>query len=904
MAEPERYPVDEPRVEALGAVPCGAQGPGQLKIYFGYAAGVGKTYTMLEAARAGLAAGRNVLLGHIEPHGLAETEALLLGQEVLPAKAAEYRGVRLKEFDLDAALQRKPELILVDELAHTNAPGSRHLKRWQDIQELLEAGIHVWTTLNVQHLESLNDVVAQITGVAVRETVPDRVFDEAAEVELVDLSPDELLARFREGKVRVPEQADQVAERFFRKANLVALRELAMRRTADRVGKDVEKARRGHARTRIWATRERLLVCVGPSPTSAKVIRTARRMAAAMHAEWMAVHTETPSGQRYDDADRNRLAAHLKLAERLGAETVTVTGEDVAEEIIRYAQSRNVTKIVIGKTGESKWYLPWHRSIVDRLIARGGDVDVYVIRGVEDRQVGPPFRSRDRWDPWAYVKAAFLLTSATTVALVFDALGLSDADLVMTYLLAVVAVAAWLGRGPAIASSIASVLLFNFFFTTPYYTLAVDNPEYVYTLVVMLAIALVVSALTARIRRQAELSRERERRTEALYRVSHRLAGVSGRLQLVAAVQEQLSTMFRGQIAIFLPDNGALRALPGASTGFAEQENERAAAQWVFEHRRVAGRGTDTLPDSRALYLPLIGPESTVGVLGWCPEVQEHLLNLERRQLLETLATQIALALERDRLAQEAQRILAQAEAEKTRSSLLSAVSHDLRTPLAAIAGSASSLVEDELDAETGRELAQTIYEESDRLSRLVENLLHLTRIESGSVTVEKQWQPIDEVIGSAIRRLDMMLRDRQVRIDVPDDLPMVAIDGLLIEQLLVNLLDNAVKYSPDGSPIDLIVRPRPDGTEMAIGDRGPGLDEPERELVFDKFYRSLTARSDRGRGAGLGLAICRAVVQAHGGRIWAEPREGGGTLFKFLLPPNGRPPEVREESLNDEEPA
>jgi two-component system sensor histidine kinase KdpD len=891
-----RLRTEEPRM--LGEA---ASKRGRLKIFFGYAAGVGKTYSMLEAARFAAIGGRTVLLGYIEPHSRTETEALLLGHDLLPVKPIDYRGVKLREFDLDAALARKPDLILVDELAHTNAAGSRHNKRWQDVEELLDAGIDVWTTVNVQHIESLNDIVAQITGVIVRETMPDRIFDEADEVELVDLPPQELLERFREGKVYVPEQAQRAADRFFRKANLIALRELAMRRVADRVSHEVQSARLGHTRTQTWPTTERLLVCVGPSPTSAKVIRTAKRMASAMHAQWIAIHTETVSAQALDDRSRHRLGQHLKLAEQLGAETVTITGEDVADEVIQYAQSRNVTKIVIGKTGQTPWYRFWRRSVVDRLIARSGDIDVYVIRGVQEKTTPPPPTAKTPW-PWPnYLMVVGMLAAATGVAWGFHALELTEPNIVMAYLLTVVVAAAWLGRGPAIAASVLAVLLFNFFFTAPYYTFVVRDSQYLITFIVMAMVALIISALTVRIRNQVQLARDRERRTEAQYRVSQALAGTSGRLQLGVVAQEQLAAIFGGESAIFALENGSLHPLIRRGQGFAEAPAELETARWVFQHGQVAGRGTDTLPNSQAMYLPLQGADVTVGVLGWRPQHDNDLLNIERRQLLDTFATQIALALERDRLTHEAQRILAEAEAERLRSSLLSAVSHDLRTPLAAIAGSASAMVEKQLDQSAQNELARTIYDESNRLSRLVENLLHLTRIESGSMKVEKQWQPLDEVVGSALRRIAPALKAHKVQTSMPSQPALVPIDGLLIEQVLVNLLENAAKYTPAGSDITVSAEPVEHGVEVAVADHGPGLDDTERERVFDKFYRSSRVASDRGRGAGLGLAICRAIVQAHGGRIWAEPRAvsdpsgggGGGTRFVFTLPIDTIPPTV-----------
>jgi two-component system sensor histidine kinase KdpD len=595
-----------------------------------------------------------------------------------------------------------------------------------------------------------------------------------------------------------------------------------------------------------------------------------------------------------NDRARHRLAQHLKLAEQLGAQTVTITGEDVADEIVRYAQSRNVTKIVIGKAGHTPWYRFWQQSVVNRLIARSGDIDVYVIRGVEERvaQTPPPGQRRPR-PLRPYAGGAALLAAATALGLAIDQLGFTEANVVMSYLLAVVLTAVLIGRGPAIFASFLAVLLFNFFFTEPRYTLVVQDPEYLFTFVVMLLVALMVSALTLRIRNQVSLARERERRTEVQYRVSQALANTSGRLQIAMAGEQQLAMIFGGEIVLFGPVDDVLHPLVRRGHGFAESPAELEAARWVYEHRQIAGRGTDTLPAAQALYVPLLASDMVFGVLGWRPADDADLLSLDRRQLLESFASQIALALERDRLAQEAQRILAEAETERLRSSLLSAVSHDLRTPLAAIAGSSSTLLTSKLDDATRHELASTIFEESDRLARLVDNLLHLTRIESGHLKVEKQWQPLDEVIGSALGRVRAALGSRAVQTMVPADLGLVPLDGLLIEQVLVNLLDNAAKYTPADSPITVIARPCEDGVEVEVADRGPGLDESERELIFDKFYRSARVASDRGRGAGLGLAICRAIVRAHDGRIVAQPREGGGTRFVFTLPVHGKPPDL-----------
>lgn len=880
------------RTEEPQNSPTDARRRGRLKIFFGYAAGVGKTYSMLEAAKVAAAGQKNILLGYIEPHERPETEALMIGLPTLPRSTIDYRGVTLFEFDLDTALERKPDVVLVDELAHTNAPGSRHRKRWQDVEELLDAGIDVWTTLNVQHVESLNDIVTSVTGIVVRETIPDHVFDEADDVELVDLPPDDLLHRLREGKVYMPDQARQAVERFFRKANLIALRELAMRRLADRVGQDVQTARLGHARATTWPTTECLLVCVGPSPTSSRVIRTAKRMASAMHAQWIAVSTETASSSQSADPGGQRVAQHLKLAESLGAETVTITGEDVAEELVRYAQSRNVTKIVIGKTGQTHRYRFWRRSVVDRLIAMSGDIDVHVIHGSDEEvSESTPHLGKVPRSWRGFAAAAAALSLATAMALGFRAVGLTEPNIVMTYLLAVVAVAVWLGRDPAILASFLAVLLFNFFFTRPYYTFVVHDSQYIYTFTIMLLVSLVVSALTVRLRRQITIAREQERRTEVHYRMSRALAQASGRLQLARVAQEQLATILGGGIVMFAKDDASLHPLVHIGNDLYVSPMDLEAALWVFEHGKAAGLGTDTLPNCRFLLVPLQGADVTIGVLGWCPHEDSDLLSIECRRLFDTFADQIALALEHDRLAQEAQRILAEAEAERLRSSLLSAVSHDLRTPLAAIAGSASALLEQQLDTRTRTELARTIYDESDRLLRLVENLLHLTRIESGHMKVAKQWQSLDEVVGSALHRLKAMLERHRVETFIPSDLGFVPFDGILMEQLLVNLLENASKYAPAGSEIGIRARRISGGVEVAVEDQGPGVHTDERERVFDRFYRSSRVSSDRGRGAGLGLSICKAVVKAHGGHIRAEGREGGGARIVFTLPLEGMPP-------------
>jgi two-component system sensor histidine kinase KdpD len=870
---------------------------GKLKVFFGAAAGVGKTYAMLEAARAQQVAGVDVVVGWVDTHGRAETEALLPGLERLPPHTVEYRGTTLREFDLDTALARRPALILVDELAHTNAPGSRHAKRWQDVTELLAAGIDVYTTLNVQHLESLNDIVARVTEVPTRETVPDSILEEAAEVELVDLSPDDLIHRLKDGKVYVPEQAGEAVRRFFRKGNLIALRELALRTTAARVDAQMEVYRREHAVPRIWPVAERILVCVSPSPFAARVVRAARRMATGLRTEWVVVNVETPASARLPTADRDRVVQTLRLAEQLGAETATLTGHDVVTEVLAYARRRNVTRIVLGKPARPRWRETLFGSVVNELVRQSGDIDVYVITG---ERAGPQLPAAERAAPpvdWmGYGQAIGVVTVCTGVAwLMFPRF--APANLIMVYLLGTV-LAAWrLGRGPSILVSILSVAAFDFFFVTPYLTFAVSDTQYLVTFAVMLAVAILISTLTTRVRAQAEASRQRERRTAVLYSMTQELASQRGLDELLRATTRHIAEVFGSRVAMFLPGpDGQLVRRAGELGAGPDGASELGVARWVCEHGQLAGRGSATLPGARALYLPLTAARGTVGVLGLVPSSDEAFAAPEQLHLLETFAAQTALAIERVALVEEAQQAHLRSETERLRNSLLSAVSHDLRTPLATITGSASALVEQEagLDAAARRELAQAIQEEAERLNRLVHNLLEMTRLESGGIHVRKDWHPLEEVVGSALERMEKYLGARQVMIDLPPDLPLVPLDPLLIEQVLINLLDNATKYTPEASPIEITAFVENRVLHVVVADRGPGFAPGEETRVFDKFYRGQEAGTRS--GAGLGLAIARGIVEAHGGLIAAEGRPGGGALFRFTLPLAAEPPEVRSD--------
>jgi len=854
---------------------------------------VGKTYSMLTEGYTQQAEGRDVLAGVVETHGRGETEALLAGMDVLPRATVEYKGHQLHEFDLDAALARRPALILMDELAHTNAPGSRHDKRWQDVLELLDQNIDVYTTLNVQHVESLSDVVAQITGIAVRETVPDSVLEEAHELVLVDLTPDDLLKRLREGKVYVPQQAEWAARNFFRSGNLFALRELALRVVADRVNTEVLVYRQGQAIEVTWPTTGRLLVCVGPSPTSARLVRAVKRMAASQHAHWIAAYVETqPLAQ--SDPRHNQVVQNLRLAEQLGAEVVTLSGRNVSEEIITLARSRNVSSIVIGKPVRPKLLDTLLGSPVDELIRKSGEIDVQVIRG-DDRSEGSegkpqaaPARSAPvDWQGYGQSVLAVAACSALCFAMYHY---FELANLIMVYLLGTMFIASRCGQGPAILSSALGVLCFDVLFVPPRFSLAVSDTQYLLTFAIMFVVAVVISRLTAHIRQQAEAARRREARTQVMLALSRELAGTRGTEKLLRIAIEHVSELFVCTALALLPDDdGRLKGFVGDREAFNISHKGEGVAQWVFANGKAAGLGTSTLPTSGALYVPLKGLKDTVGVLGLRPETQGALFSPEQTRMIETLARQVALALEVERLEGESLHAQMEAETERLKTSLLSSVTHDLQTPLAAIMGSADSLVQvgDRLEAGLRRSLAANIFNEAERLSRLIGNLLRMTKLESGTLKPDLELQSLEEPLGAALNLLEKHLSGRSVEMDMPDDLPMLDLDGVLMEQLFLNLLENAVKYSPEATPIRIEAHLAGREVEFSVADRGPGLSAEDQEKVFDLFYQGQTAADRTGgrKGYGIGLAICRAIAQVHGGRIWAESRAGGGAAFHVTLP-------------------
>ncbi len=883
---------------------------GKLTVFFGAAPGVGKTYAMLEAARSERDLKRDVVIGVVETHGRYDTAALCIGLDLLPKKKIDHKGVPLEELDTDAILARKPGIVLIDELAHANVEGSRHPKRWQDVEEILGAGIDVYTTLNVQHLESLNDVVAQITGVVVRETVPDSVLEAADDVRIIDLPPDELLERLADGKVYLPEQARRAIDHFFQKGNLIALRELALRRTAARVDEQMRVYQRAHGIDRAWPVAERLLVCLSPSPSSIRLARAARRMATELRAEWIAAYIETPAALRLPGADRARVATNLRFAEQLGAEVVTLSGANAAEETLRYARSRNVTKIVVGRPTYPRWREILRASFLDQIVRASEGIDVYVISGESDAD-GDGAAARTRADTTSssrtsavpyFASAAMVACAVLASWLLFGQSQLPD--IVMVHLLAVVLVAMRFGYAASLLATVLSVLTVDFFFVPPYFSFAVTDFRHVVMFGVMFVVALVISGLAKRIREQADAARQREQRTAILYAMTRDLAIARSMEPLVAAATRHLHDIFDSRVAILLPGpDGTPKSTFEDPWSFVPDEKVAGVVAWVWEHEQAAGLATDTLPSADALALPLRGPQGKVGVLGMQPTDPRRFVDPEQRRLLELFASQVAAAIERVQLAGDAQKKQLEIEAERLRSSLLSSVSHDLRTPLAVVTGAASSLLEDEgtLPAHARRELLETIHEETLRLTRLVRNLLDMTRLASGALRVTKEWQPLEEIVGAALGRVEDRLGQREVKVDLPTGLPLVPIDAVLLEQVLINLLENAAKYTPQGSPIELVARASGEGKERVvtvdIADRGPGVPADELTRVFEKFFR-LTREGKTG-GAGLGLAICKGVVEAHGGRIWAENRDGGGARFRFTLPLEGDPPELAPPSLS-----
>lgn len=868
---------------------------GRLRIYFGASAGVGKTYAMLSAARK-QAGGEQVLVGVVETHGRSETAGLLDGLAILPLKTVTYRDRTLREFDIDAALARKPALVLVDELAHSNAPGSRHPKRWQDVEELLESGIDVWTTVNVQHLESLNDVVGGIAGVRVNETVPDTVFDGADEVVLVDVPADELLARLKAGKVYQGQQADRASQNFFRKGNLIALRELALRRTADRVEGDVRAWRVEQSIDAIWKTGASLLCCVGPRAGGEHVVRSAARLAGQLGMAWHAIYVETPALQRLPARQRERILATLKLAADLGAVTAVLSGADIAQQTVAYARGHNLSKIVLGR-GHQTW--PWRLPHIRGMARLAPDIDLVEI-GAMPAVHDTPLRDAGTTTeassvkplPYAIAAAAALGTAlAATPLLAF----LDLANIAMLFLLTVLLVGVRFGRGPSVMATCVGVLCFDFFFVPPRFSFAVSDFQYLVTFVVMLAVGLITGHLTAGLRFQARVAAQREARARALYEFARELSGALLTEQVFEMTRAAVMAAFRARAALLLPDDsGHLGAGDGEGGTTAIAGLDMGIAQWAFDHAECAGPGTTTLPASAVFYLPLVAPMRTRGVLAIEPGDRRWLLVPEQRQQLDTFAALAAIALERVHYIGVAQQALVSMESERLRNSLLAALSHDLRTPLTSLVGLSESLAASRPPlAAPQLELAQSLQDEARRMHTLVANLLDMARIHSGEVKLNQQWQPLEEVVGSALRLCAVPLKQHVVSTSVPHDLPLLRYDAVLIERVLCNLLENAAKYTPPGSHIELAAQILGPDVRITVSDDGPGLPRGKEDSLFEKFVRG--ERESARPGVGLGLAICRAIVEAHGGHIAAVPSHLGGAAFAVDLP-LGTPPALPEE--------
>ncbi len=927
---------------------------GKLKIFFGMAPGVGKTFAMLAAAQRLAAQGVDVAAGVVETHRRAETEQMLLGLDILPRKRIDYSGTTLSEFDAEAAMVRRPDILLVDELAHTNAPGAARGKRWQDVQACLKAGVNVYTTLNVQHLESISDVVTQITGVPVRETVPDSVFDEADEIELVDLPPDVLHERLRAGKVYLGDNAARAvdpSDGFFRKGNLLALRELALRRTAAWVDSDLRRNKQDRGIRAVWPAGERIVVAISPSPTSAKLIRAAKRMAAGLHAELLAVYVETSRGgglTALPPSDRERLNANIRLAESLGATVTTLPGTNAATEIIAFARSRNVDRIVVGKTERPRWREVVFGSFIDDLIRQSGDIDVYVVRGDDSGngarghagEPAPPrlgsgrgrgLSPRSVASHMARFGGAVLVVGATSLlALAFyQPPDLSEEALIL--LGGIVVCAIWCGRGPAAFASVLSVLAFNFFFTEPRFSLSVNDPGYLLTFGVMLSVGLIVGTLAARTREHARAAWGRERQTAALYALSRELAAAQGVRDVATVAARHTHDLLGVDVIVAVPvpgkSNSALDVLAfgGAPDWFdAAGGHERGVAQWAIDHGKPAGLGTQKLPASAGRYLPLIGASGTFGLLGVRPPVvgratrERVTLDSPNLLLLESLASQIASALERVSLSESQQAAKLEAERERLRSALLSSVSHDLRTPLASITGAASTLEQStctdnsggsgpespRLDAGTRASLLRTIIDESTRLNDIIANLVFATRLESGSIALNREWTTLEEIVGVGLARHRVDLASRPFRVHLPTDMSMVRVDNAMLPQVVHNLIENALRYTPEGTPISVSAWTTDGHVVVKVADEGPGIAEDEAAKVFQRFYRGRASKSGSAAagaspsstGMGLGLTICEGIIRAHGGRIWAEPNAPRGVAFMFSLPVHFPQPSMPSE--------
>jgi two-component system, OmpR family, sensor histidine kinase KdpD len=868
------------------------EGRGRLKIFIGAAPGVGKTYKMLTSAQTARTEGIDVAIGVVETHGRAETEALLQGLEVVPRRAVAYKDHAIAEMDLDAILARKPALVLVDELAHSNAPGSRHPKRHLDVEELLAAGIDVYTTLNIQHVESLNDVVAQITQIRVRETVPDSILDRADDIEVVDLSPDDLIERLREGKVYVAAEAERALRNYFKPGNLTALRELALRRTAQRVDEQMVSYMQAHAISGPWAAGDRVLVCVGEDSTSLALVRYARRLADRLHARWTALYIETSRAQRLDDAARDRIADALRLAERLGGDALTIPGRRIADDLVAYAGANNITQIVIGKSQRARWFELLHGSVVHDLVRRAGNISVHVIAGESAEPAPAPAvgvqAAKKPFDPRPYLATLAIVAVALGLGLALEEF-LNVLNIALVFLIAVLIAAASFGLWPSLFACAISVLAYNFFFLPPLYTFTIADPENVLALMAFLVAAVIASNLGAGTRAQALTAHARARTTEELLAFSRKLAGVATLDDLLWATAHQIASMLKLHVVILMPEGLDLAVKAGYPPEDALDGADIAAAKWSWAHNHPAGRGSDTLPGAKRLFLPLRTARGAVGVIGLDRDTPGVLLSPDTRRLLDALTDLAALAIERIHLQGDLNHARLEAESDRLRSALLTSISHDLGTPLASIIGAASSLNASgaRYDEAQRAELVSTLLEEAERLNRFVANLLDMTKLESGAIEAKRELIDLGEIVATSLQRGAKVLAGHAVKVELEPDLPMLALDYVLFEQVLFNLLDNAAKYAPAGSTIEIRARQRGAAVEIEVLDEGEGVPPDQLERIFEKFHR-VQEGDGRRPGTGLGLAICRGFVSAMGGKIRTRnrtDRRGADFIIEFPVP-------------------
>nr|WP_275297056.1 sensor histidine kinase KdpD [Clostridium sp. YIM B02569] len=873
-----------------------------MKIFFGYAAGVGKSYAMLMEAHDMKKLGYDVVIGYIEPHARPETMALLNGLESIENRIIEYKGITLKEFDLDMALIRKPEIMLVDELAHTNASEQRHRKRWQDIEELLGAGINVYTTLNVQHIESLNDIVESITHISVRERIPDKIFDEADKVELIDIEPDELLKRFSDGKVYDKEQATKAFNNFFTKNNLFALREIALRRTADRVNYEVESVRLSKGQITVMPTVDAILACISSSPSSSRVIRTARRMAEAHHSKWIAFYVETTKSRNLNKKDKESLSANFKLAEELGGEIVTVYSDDIVEQIIQYAKFRNVTKIIIGKNHKkpNNFFRIYARDIVDKLMESNSYIDVYVIPNSTFNKEKENIikRKKVRFNiSWKEIlTASLIMIISTMISLFIDYIGFREANVIMIFILGVIIVN-MKTRGYLLGfiCSIISIFLFNFLFTDPRYSLEVYDKSYLATFPIMLIVTFTIGTLTSKIQREAQNSLARENTTQILYRVSRKLLSATGTADVVGIGIKYLSRLLERTVICYLVQENKLTtpfiytATKGEKDRTLLNKEEEAVAYWTLLNDKESGTGTNTFYGAKGYYMPLKSHNKVLGVLGVSCITGN--LKPEQKFIFETVASQIYIALDREILAETQKNSKLEIESERLRSNLLRSISHDLRSPLAGIKGAISTIIEtgELLSKDTKDELFQGIYDDTEWLIRLVENLLSMTRFEGGNMKIKKNLELVEEVVYEAVQRTSKRLKDHEIKVTVPEDVIMLSMDGNLIEQVLINLFDNAIKFTPKEALIEVKVYEEVGDVIFEVIDDGIGISEEILPHIFDRFFTNGDKISDSRRGVGLGLAICKSIVEGHGGKISAQNKDEGGAIFRFNIPKEGK---------------